>query len=90
MSRRQRIRHTTLAMLASAFAAAWVIGVSLMLVGAVRLNATTLGALWVSGLGALVLAVAACRVEDDSTDDPAYFTSIVQGLRAEWTGRSRG
>ena len=84
MSRRQRIRHRTLAMLASAFAAAWMIGVSLVFVGAARLDPTVLGALWLSGLGALILAVAACRVEDDSTDDPEYFASIVQGLRAEW------
>jgi hypothetical protein len=90
VSRRQRIRHTTLAMLASASAAIWVIGVSLVLIGGTRPDTTALGVLWLSGLGALVLTVAACRVEDDSTDDPAYFSSIVRGLRAEWTGRSRG
>ena len=41
-------------------------------------------AVWGSGLACLGFVVAACGVEDDSTDDPAYFASIVQGLREEW------
>jgi hypothetical protein len=90
MSRRQRIRHTTLAMLASASGTICVLGVSLIHIGAVALEPTVLAVLWLTGLGALVLTVAACRVEDDSTDDPAYFTSIVAGLRAEWQRPSRG
>ena len=43
-----------------------------------------LATLWGCGLAALVATVAACRVESDSTDDPEYFASIMQGLRTEW------
>jgi hypothetical protein len=40
--------------------------------------------LWVSGLGGFGLSIAACRIDDDSMDDPRYFGSIVRGLRDEW------
>lgn len=39
---------------------------------------------WASGIVALVSGVAACRVEEDSTDDEHYLVSIVRGLRNEW------
>ncbi len=41
-------------------------------------------ALWASGLAALGLSIAACRVEGDSLEDPHYFSSIVRGIRSEW------
>jgi len=40
--------------------------------------------LWATGLAGFGLSIAACRVEDDSIEDPHYFGSIVRGLRAEW------
>ena len=43
-----------------------------------------LGILWASGLIGFGASIAACRVEDDSTEDPHYFGSIVRGLRDEW------
>jgi len=89
VSRRQRIRRTTLGALATGFGAAWFIAVSLVVTGSVPLGSAVLAALWVGGIGALVLTVAACGVEDDSTDDPAYFGSIIEGLRAEWQRPSR-
>ena len=89
MSRRQRIRRTALAALAAAFGAAWMLAVSLVVTGSVGLSSALVAALWVSGIGALLLTVAACGIEDDSTDDPAYFSSIVQGIRAEWQRPSR-
>jgi len=84
VSRRQRIRRTTLAALAAGFGATWVVAVALVVTGSVGPGSALLIALWASGIGALALTVAACGVADDSTDHPAYFTSIVAGLRAEW------
>ena len=84
MSKRQRIRRTTLAAVAAGLGAGWLVAVSLVVTGAVAPSSALLASLWVSGIGALVLTVAACVVADDSTDDPAYFASIVAGLRAEW------
>lgn len=43
-----------------------------------------LATLWSSGLAGFGVSIAACRVEDDSTDDPQYFGTIVRGLRDEW------
>ena len=40
--------------------------------------------LWVSGPVGFGASILACRVEDDSTEDPHYFGSIVRGLRDEW------
>lgn len=40
--------------------------------------------LWGTGLTALLGAFAACRVDEDSTDDPAYLSSLASGLRSEW------
>lgn len=85
MSRRQRIRRTTLAALAACCAGVWVAALWLLLAGAATSDSPVIvAALWASGLPALGLTVAACRITDDSTDDPAYFASIVQGIRAEW------
>jgi len=39
---------------------------------------------WISGILGLLSSVAACRFEDDSTEDPAYLLSIIEGLRKEW------
>lgn len=39
---------------------------------------------WVSGIAALLFGVAACRIEQDSTDNADYLGSIVHGLRDEW------
>jgi hypothetical protein len=47
-------------------------------------ESTVLVALWASGVAGFGLSIAACRVDDDSTDDPHYFGSIVRGLRDEW------
>jgi hypothetical protein len=41
-------------------------------------------AMWVCGVAGFGLSIAACRVDDDSMDDPHYFGSIVRGLRDEW------
>ncbi|MGH3424718.1 MAG: hypothetical protein ACRDO8_08320 [Nocardioidaceae bacterium] len=43
-----------------------------------------MGSWWASGIAALALGVAACRVEEDSTDNARYLVSIVHGLRDEW------
>ncbi|HKE68866.1 MAG TPA: hypothetical protein VKB55_06410 [Nocardioidaceae bacterium] len=40
--------------------------------------------LWVSGPVGFGASILACRVEGDSTEDPHYFGTIVQGLRDEW------
>ncbi len=85
MSKQQRIRRTALALLATGFGAGWAITVLLVLLHPSGVDLRLLmPVVWVSGLAALVLTVAACRVADDSTDDPAYFGSIVRGIRAEW------
>ena len=39
---------------------------------------------WISGILGLLSSVAACRFEDDSTEDPAYLLTIIEGLRKEW------
>ena len=40
--------------------------------------------LWASGLAGFGVSIAACRLADDSTEDPHYFATIVRGLRDEW------
>ena len=40
--------------------------------------------LWVSGPVCFGASILACRVEDDSVEDPHYFGTIVRGLRDEW------
>jgi hypothetical protein len=40
--------------------------------------------LWVSGPVSFGASILACRVEDDSVEDPHYFGTIVRGLRDEW------
>jgi len=84
VSRRQRIRRTTLVVLAVCCVGVFLAALSALLAGASRESPAILLCLWGASLAALSLAVAACRVEDDSTDDPQYFGSIVHGLRAEW------
>ncbi len=85
MSRQQRIRRTTLGVLALCCAGVWMLSVATVLMYPSGIHTGVLmAAVWGSGLGALALTVAACRVADDSTDDPEYFGSIVQGIRAEW------
>jgi hypothetical protein len=85
VSRRQRITRAALATVAAlcsllcvlaAVALTW----SVLSVGETMLLVT----LWASGVAGLGLSIAACRVDDDSTDDPRYFGSIVRGLRDEW------
>ena len=66
-----------------------MIAVSLVVTDSVGPTSALLAALCVSGIGALLLTVAACGIEDDSTEDPAYFSSIVEGIRAEWQRPSR-
>jgi len=71
--------------LAACCAGVWVAALALLLTGAEPGGSPMLLAtLWGCGLAALVATVAACRVESDSTDDPEYFASIMQGLRTEW------
>ena len=85
VSTRQRIKRAALAMTAAlcgllcvlaAVALTW----QLLPVGESALLVT----LWATGLAGFGLSIAACRVDDDSTDDPHYFGSIVRGLRDEW------
>ncbi len=60
-------------------------GAMMMLTGTMPLGfVLTSTLLWATAPAALSLAVLACRVADDSIDDPAYFSSIVEGLRSEW------
>lgn len=85
MSRQQRIRRTTLGVLAACCAGVWMLSVVAVLMHPSGIyTGGLMAAVWGSGLGALALTVAACRVADDSTDDPEYFGSIVHGIRAEW------
>jgi hypothetical protein len=85
VSSRQRIRRAALTVSATlcgllcVFAAAaltWSLGP----IGETVLHIT----LWASGLASLGLSIAACRVGDDSLEDPHYFSSIVRGIRSEW------
>jgi hypothetical protein len=40
--------------------------------------------MWGTGLAALLGGFAACRIDEDPTDDPKYLASLGQGLRSEW------
>jgi len=91
MSNRQRIERNLLSAVALACGAICVAAAVVLGVGAVAgMQGALLVTIWVSGIIGLAMSVAACRVEDDSTEDPAYFASIVHGLRKEWQrGRAR-
>ncbi len=85
MSNRQRIERNLLSAVALGCGLICVV-VAVVLQSGVGngIHGALLGTVWVSGIIALATSVAACRVEDDSTEDPAYFASIVRGLRKEW------
>ncbi|MBA2531359.1 MAG: hypothetical protein H0V23_04530 [Nocardioidaceae bacterium] len=84
MSTRQRVRRTLYAAIACVCGAVFITSAGWLTIGGFSDVDSLLIAVWGSGLASLGFVVAACGVEDDSTDDPAYFTSIVQGLREEW------
>ncbi len=84
MSAQQQSQRTVLAALTLACVLCFA-GSSALLVGHYPVSpGILLPAIWLSGLAALALGVAFCNVPEDSTDDPAYFSSIMHGLRAEW------
>jgi hypothetical protein len=87
MSTRQRVTRATLVVVAFACGALCLLAagtlasdVDLLPLG----ESMLLAVLWVSGLTGFGVSIAACRVDGDSTDDPHYFGTIVQGLRDEW------
>lgn len=85
MSNRQRFERTLLSVLALGSGVLCVVAAVALVTGAGNgIHGVLLATVWVSGIFALATSVAACRVEDDSTEDPAYFASIVRGLRKEW------
>ncbi len=85
MSRKQRVERTLLVSVAVSCALVGVLaGVALVTGLLLTMHDRVLVTVWVTGLLGLATSVAACRIEDDSTDDPAYFASIVEGLRKEW------
>lgn len=85
MSNRQRIERTVLSAVALGCGAICVVAAIVLGTGAAAgMQDALLITVWVSGIIGLATSVAACRVESDSTEDPAYFTSIVRGLRKEW------
>ncbi|CAN5362940.1 MAG: hypothetical protein H0V13_08920 [Nocardioidaceae bacterium] len=85
MSNRQRIERNLLSVLALGSGVLCVVAAVVLVTGAGNgIHGVLLGTVWVSGIVGLATSVAACRVEDDSTEDPAYFASIVRGLRKEW------
>ncbi|MDQ3627541.1 MAG: hypothetical protein M3419_01735 [Actinomycetota bacterium] len=85
MSNRQRIERNLLSAVALGCGAICVAAAVALGTGAVAgVQDALLVIVWVSGIVGLATSVAACRVEDDSTEDPAYFASIVRGLRKEW------
>jgi hypothetical protein len=85
MSTKQRLERTVLVGLAVASALVCVVAAVALVTGMLEtMHDRVLVTVWVSGILGLATSVAACRIEDDSTDDPAYFSSIVHGLRKEW------
>lgn len=83
MSTEQRFRRTAYAALSGLCGAIFVAAAGWLAVGAIA-DVGLFVVVWASGLAGLGFAVAACGVEDDATDDPEYFASIVHGLREEW------
>ena len=85
MSSRQRVERTLLAGIAASCALVCVLSAVSLVTGLLyTMHDSALLTVWISGILGLATSVAACRIEDDSTDDPAYFASIVEGLRKEW------
>jgi len=85
MSTRQRVERTLLAGIAVGCALVCVLAAVSLVTGLLyTMHDSVLLTVWISGILGLATSVAACRIEDDSTDDPAYFASIVEGLRKEW------
>lgn len=85
MSNRQRFERTLLSALALGCGGVCVaVAIVLATGSAGGVEDALLAVVWVSGIVGLATSVAACRVEGDSTEDPAYFASIVRGLRKEW------
>jgi hypothetical protein len=85
MSRRQRLTRATLAVAATLCGVLCVLSAAALTWAFTPVEETALLAtLWASGVAGLGLSILACRVDDDSTDDPHYFGSIVRGLRDEW------
>lgn len=79
------MERTVLSALALGCGAICVVAAVVLAAGAApQMHDILLITVWVSGILGLATSVAACRVEDDSTEDPAYFASIVHGLRQEW------
>jgi hypothetical protein len=85
MSTRQRVERNLLAGIAVGCALVCVLAAVALVTGVLyTMHDRVLVVVWISGILGLATSVAACRVEDDSTDDPAYFASIIEGLRKEW------
>jgi len=85
MSRRQRVERTLLIGIAVSCALVCVLAAVALVTGTLlTMHDRALLTVWISGILGLATSVAACRMQDDSTDDPAYFASIVEGLRKEW------
>lgn len=85
VSRRQRITRVALATVATLCGALCVLAAAALTWAFGPVGETALlVALWASGVAGFGFSIAACRVDDDSTDDPRYFGSIVRGLRDEW------
>jgi hypothetical protein len=85
MSTRQRVERRLLAAIAAGCALVCVLAAVALVTGLLyTMHDRVLLTVWISGILGLATSVAACRIEDDSTEDPAYFASIVEGLRKEW------
>jgi hypothetical protein len=85
VSTKQRATRVALAVAATLCGAVCVLAAAALTWSLGPLGETALlVTLWVSGLVGFGLSIAACRVDDDSMEDPHYFGSIVRGLRDEW------
>lgn len=85
MSTKQRVERTLLVAIAIGSALVCVLAAVALVTGLLlTMHDRVLVTVWISGIVGLAASVAACGVEDDSTEDPAYFSSIVRGLRKEW------
>lgn len=85
MSQKQRVERTLLVVIAIGSALVCVLSAVALVTGLLlSLQDSVLVTVWVSGIVGLLASVAACRFEDDSTEDPAYLLSIIEGLRKEW------
>jgi hypothetical protein len=82
MSQKQRVERTLLVGIAIGSALACVLAAVALVTGV--LHEGVLVTVWIGGILGLLSSVAACRFEDDSTEDPAYLLTIIEGLRKEW------